>query len=83
MAKTIHSTITSQQHRFEMSSFEIHRNPAIQLHGFSHQEQLVYDVLCEYMHMKSHKIGSKINIEEKNGRAIRRRLTRNIILAGQ
>lgn len=70
---------------YESEEFKNHLNPGCNhtVPGMSHKEHFIYNVMSEYLNLKSKKIGKRITIEEQNGRAIRRNLTRSIILAGQ
>lgn len=84
MTKTIFSKLIIEE-LYESSVFDIHIIPPKmkEMSGFTHKEQFIYEVICEYMHMKSKKIGKRITIEEQNGRALRRCNRRNYIVAGQ
>lgn len=82
MASTIFSHMNIEE-LYESSEFDIHQNPVVPRNFLTHKEEFVYDVLSAYMHIKSKKIGKRITIEEQKNRAIRRKLTRSIILAGQ
>lgn len=84
IAKTIFNQINMEE-LYEAEDFNCHHNPANQniTYGMTHKEEFIYDVLSEYLNIKSKNIGKRITIEEQNGRAIRRNLTRYIILAGQ
>lgn len=68
---------------YDLSSFDTHDDPSSTENSMTHKNKFIYDVIFEYMNMKSQKIGKRITVEEQNNRAIRRKLTRNIILAGQ
>lgn len=84
MVKTIQNSMPLHyEEMYGSTAFETHQTPGNQSNSFSHQEQFVHDVVCEYMHLKSQKIGKRINIEELNGRAIRKSSTRKILVAGQ
>lgn len=70
---------------YELSHFNDHRKAEVnQINdmGMTHKDQFIYSILEEYMHMKSKKIGKRITYEEQ-GQKIRRKATRNIIMAGQ
>lgn len=81
MARTIMNQLNIDE-LYDSSSFDNHQNSR-SMHGLTHKEEFIYHIISEYMDMKSKKIGKRITIEEQNGRAIRKKLTRNIILAGQ
>lgn len=85
VAKTIFNQLYSFNfdELYESEVFDNHQNPVLPVHGITHKHQFIYDVVSEYMHIKSKSIGKRITIEEQNGRVIRRNLTRTIILAGQ
>lgn len=80
MAKTIFNNLDTDQ-LYDSSLFQNHQN--YMTNNLTHKEQFIYDIIFEYLCLKSKKIGKRITIEEQNGRALRRKLTRNIILAGQ
>lgn len=82
LAKTIFTRLGIED-LYDSSLFHTHQNPANKKTTLTHKEQFIFDVILEYFNMKSKKIGKRITIEEQNGRAIRRNLTRTIILAGQ
>lgn len=82
VAKTIFVNLDTEQ-LYDSSFFHNHQNPSSPRSNLTHKEDFIYDVVKEYLCMKSKKIGKRITIEEQNGRAIRRNLTRSIILAGQ
>lgn len=82
MAKAIFKQLDIEQ-LYSSSSFDFHQSSSVSIDEFTHKEQFIYQVLSEYMHIKSRRIGKRITIEEQNDRVIRRNLTRNIILAGQ
>lgn len=82
MAQTAFAMIDTNK-LYVSTSFDIHKDPSSTQYSLTHKNKFIYDVVLEYMSMKSKKIGKRITIEEQNCRAIRRKLTRNIILAGQ
>lgn len=83
-AKTIFNQLNIEE-LYDSEEFIDHQNPARKniIFDMSHKEEFIYDVLSEYLSLKSKNIGKRITIEGQNGRAIRRNLTRHIILAGQ
>lgn len=82
VAKTIFNHLDDTE-LYESSEFELHRYSSQQQNDLTHREQFTYDIILEYMQIKSKKIGKRITIEEQKGKLLRRKLTRSIILAGQ
>lgn len=82
LAKTVFGKLNFDE-LYDCSSFHAHENTVQETDGLLHKQQFIYDVLYEYFNIKAKKIGKRITIEEQNGRAIRRNLTRNIINSGQ
>lgn len=82
LAKTIFNRLDTEE-LYDSSLFNTHQNPTCRRNNLGHKEQFILDVLFEYLNLKSKKIGKRITIEEQNGRAIRKNLTRSILLAGQ
>lgn len=82
MAKTIFGKLRFMD-LYEESSFEIHQYPNGQVYENSHGGKFIFDVMLEFLRMKSIKVGKRITIEEQKGRVIRKKLSRNIIFAGQ
>lgn len=82
MARSAFSMIPVDE-MYISTSFDVHKDPSSAEYSFTHKDKFIFDVVFEYMNMKSNKIGKRITIEDQNCRAIRRKLTRNIILAGQ
>lgn len=79
MSKTI-SKILDLNRLYEFSQFDSHQRT--QPNDITHKKKFVISLVEEYMKMKSHKIGKRITIKEQ-GQNIRKRKTRDIILAGQ
>lgn len=82
MAKSIFCILDTDQ-MYDSSDFHTHQHSANSGCSLTHKEQFIYNVIKEYLCMKSKKIGKRLTIEEQKGRALRRKLTRSIILAGQ
>lgn len=82
LAKTAFTMISTDE-LYASTVFGTHEQTNCTQTGLTHQDKFIYEVILEYMIMKSSKIGKRITIEEQNCRAIRRKLTRSIIFAGQ
>lgn len=81
-AKTIFNNLNIDE-LYYSSDFSTHQIQGIEVYSSTHKEQFVSNIILEYMHMKSRKIGNKITTEEHKGNFIRKKLTRSVIDAHQ